>query len=356
MTHSLHIQGVEASPRSLTSLSLATRSAEGLRCLRCHMNKLPESDQKQSQQPQQPQPQRQQQQQSIDDDLVPPIETADGIYTAPPLFPNPDENATTGSKVKLDIQHEQLNEQKEKLTEKLSKLSHAQLVQHVVDSQYALHEWRHTCSDILSVLTLSPEMTDVFYSRSLRNLLKSALESLESVDCLRHLECSMPSIAAERPFVDIIRWDGLNYSEWKIIWSPKSWWVSVSADGSKWGLAFNCLANVSAISLNAKIQCSFSPDLTSLRLRFMEKPKLNMSVETNVGWGFVPIPVQQSIQDIIKSQIHQVVDSRLCNPQGMVVVLRRKPSSESVSDNDIYEATMAAKRANEVRLRSPSFF
>lgn len=273
----------------------------------------------------------------------------------PPLFPAPTKNADATSSVKLDVHHEHVNEQKDKLADRLAGLSKSELIQHAIDTHYTLHEWRHAASDLLSVLALSPEMTDAFYARSLRVMLKTALESLDSVDCLQHLECSMPSVAVERPIINVTRWDGLHYSEWSMQWSPKSWWVSVSADGSRWGLAFNCLANISAISLRGHIQCSFSPDLTALRIRFVEKPSLNMLVETTVGFGIVPLPVQESIQEIIRDRIKEFVDIRLCNDQGMVIVLRRKPL-HSISDNDIYEATMQAKRAKNIRLKSSSFF
>lgn len=233
----------------------------------------------------------------------------------------------------------------------LENLSHADLLQRAARAEALLAHWRHAASDLFTSLALSPDMTDAFYARSLRVLLKDALEALESVDALRHVEFSMPSVASEAPDVQLVRWDGLPFSEWEFEWAPVSWWVSVSADGSRWGLPFNCLANVSRISMKGRLFCSFSPDLTAVRVRFPARPLLRMTVDTSVGWGAVPFPVRQSIEALIRDEVDKFIDERLCNSQGMVIVLRRK-MVRALTDSDVLEAKLQAERAHDIRLTS----
>lgn len=297
----------------------------------------------------------------------------DGIYTTPPAFPpsdSPDDVALTtdsdtdraryrnrtNHRVKLDQHHQQISDQRETLVEQFSTLSQAELVQRLVDAQLSLHEWRHACSDIMSILTLCPELTELVYARSIRVVLRNALMSLESVDGVGHIECSMPCVNTERPLIDLNRWDGLHFSEWAIQWFPKSWWLSVSVDGSRWGIAFNILTTITNIRISGVVQLTLPSDLTAVRVRFAQKPKMSVAIDTSVGWGIVPVPVHESIQQIIRDKIEEVVHGRLCNDNGMVVVLRRKLANAAVSDSDLYEATMQAKRANNVKLRSSTFF
>lgn len=295
-------------------------------------------------------------------DKAPPTESKDSDHTTqskeePPTYVTPPPFSPSLSHDFIDPQPDTNGHphapphQQTTLHAQLSSLSRSQLEQRLIDTDSALHTWRTAATHLFTSLALSPEMTDAVYARSLRAMLKSALESLDSLESLRHVECSMPSVAKEAPSLDLIRWDGLHFSEWHVEWAPASWWVSVSADGSRWGLAFNCLTNVSNIRLNGLIQCSFSHDLTALRLRFATTPYLHLDVNTAVGWGIVPVPVQQSIAQIIRDQIDSFVDTRLCSHDGMVVVLRRK-STNPLSDSDVSEATSQAKRANAIRLRA----
>ena len=52
-------------------------------------------------------------------------------------------------------------------------------------------------SDLVSMLALSPEMAEAFYAHSLRDVLSDALRTLQPIEELRHVECSMPSVATE---------------------------------------------------------------------------------------------------------------------------------------------------------------
>ncbi|KAI0564260.1 hypothetical protein FGB62_28g230 [Gracilaria domingensis] len=262
---------------------------------------------------------------------VPPLS-----YTNPPAFPKtPPVHADTD----------------EDLRAHLKTLSHEQLVQRCMLNEMRLRQWEQASSSFVSALALTPEMTEAFYARSLRHLLSSALETLDVVDELRHVECSMPCVKGEAPRISLSLWRDLAYSEWHVQWSPASWWVSVSAVGYRWGLSFNCLTKVTGIYLNGMIRCSFSKDMTSLRIGFPQKPILDMTVESSVGWGAVPIPVREQIENLVRSEIEQFVQTRLTGANDMVVVLKRK-AEKHLTESDLQEARSQAERASAVNLRA----
>lgn len=263
--------------------------------------------------------------------------TADGYYLIPPPLPHappPEDKA-----------HE--------LRAKLKLLSHEQLLDRALAAELRLHEWKTATSELVTSLALTPELTEGFYSRTLRELLSAGLLPLESVDELRHVECSMPCVAGEKPEVCLIRWCGVQYSEWDIKFSPASWWVSVSAIGTRWGMSFNCLTNVTDIRIDGVFRVAFADDLTALRVSFRERPRIEMKVESSVGWGVVPLPVREQIEGMVREEMEGFVERKLMGDESMVVVLRRKAVAR-LSDTDIVEAKMQAERAASVNLRSPT--
>lgn len=263
--------------------------------------------------------------------------TEDGTYSSPPSFFQSQSNDKITSEQDLRAE--------------LKSLSSEELLERALSAEMRLKKWEGVASDFVSTLALCPEMTEAYYARLLRDLLSDALLTLDEVDELRHVECSMPCVKSEKPKVEMIEWNGLPYSEWMLEWSPHSWWVSVSAVGSRWGLGFNVLTRVSSISLKGVIRCSFSEDLTALRVSFRETPALLMSIESSVGWGVVPIPVREQIENLVRVEIERFVEQRLTGEENMVVVLRRK-ADPSISDSDIEEAIHQAERSKSVNLRS----
>lgn len=272
----------------------------------------------------------------------PQLTTVDGVYKPPPHF--------TAHHLK-EPSHTNDTSDETRLRAQLKALSADQMLDRLVSAELRLHKWEAAASHLVTTLALSPEMTEAFYARSLRDMLSGALLTLDTIDELRHVECSMPCVAAEAPAVAILDWKGLPFSTWDIDWAPHSWWVSVSAVGSRWGLGFNSLTRVSGIQLKGELRCAFSDDLTSLRISFVTKPLLEMDIESSVGWGAVPIPVREQIEGMVRVEIEHFVKSRLTGDESMVIVLRRKALAK-LSDSDILEAADQAKRASNINLRS----
>lgn len=277
-----------------------------------------------------------------------------GCATSPPPFPPAHRASSDADILKAPKPHEsaETDEDDEALRLDLHNLSREQLIARVLASEQQLRGWKAAVSELVTTLALCPEMTEGYYARSLRNLLSESLQALDAIDSLRHIECSMPSVAAEAPSVTLLHWSGLPYSTWLVDWSPSSWWLSVSAVGSRWGLGFNSLTNVSAIYLRGRLRCAFSSDLTAVRISFVEPPELDMCIESSVGWGAVPIPVREQIEASVRAEIVSFVETRLTGEESMVFVLRRK-ALEKISDSDLLEARKQAERASMVNLRSP---
>lgn len=261
------------------------------------------------------------------------------MYTEPPAFP----------KEKLVTKEED-----ESLRKQLLSFSHEQLVEECLSKDRQIRHWKRAASSLLTSMALTPDMTEAYYARALRELLSSALETLDVIEELRHIECSMPCLKGEAPRVSLVRWCDLQYSEWHVEWSPTSWWLSVSAVGCRWGIGFNCLTNVRGIFVNGVIRCAFAEDMTALRLSFLEKPILDMDIESSVGWGAVPIPVREQIEHLVRAEIEQFVEQRVTGRNDMVIALRAKVRS-SLSENDLQEARLQAERAKNVQLRSTTF-
>lgn len=269
----------------------------------------------------------------------PELETEEGRYTPAPLFVNRQED--------YDVDDDG---EREMLAARVVLMSREKgaLADEVLSLRAKMKEWEKMASEMVGALALAPDCT-AMYARLLRELLCDALLGVASIDALRHVECSLPSLPTERPALSLVRWDGLTDSEWDVEWSPTSWWVSVSAVGSRWGIGFNAVTRCSAIHVSGRLRAAFSPDLTALRVAFVDTPHLAMSVRSRVGWGAVPLPVRQQIEQVVRNQLRDFVSDTLVSDQGLVIVLRRK-AVELVTEDDVREATEAAERANSVQL------
>jgi hypothetical protein len=169
---------------------------------------------------------------------------------------------------------------------------------------------------LLAALTLSPA-ANAFYARYARTLLANALASLSVVTAVGHVECSMPSVAsgAEGPDLHIARYDGLHYSEWDVDWRPSSWWLSVAVATS---LALRVQVRVSGIRITGRARCALPRDLSSVRVSFVDAPKLELQIQTSVELSSVPVPLQANIDHEIREHITRFVVSAASLLRGAV--------------------------------------
>lgn len=183
-------------------------------------------------------------------------------------------------------------------------LTREELLERLAQAEKTCARYDHVARKLLSALALSPVMND-FYSRHARILLRDALLSLPSVSEVGHVECSMPSLASgsDAPFVEPVRFDGLQYSEWDVEWRPRSWWLSVAI---KTPLLLRIYVRLTGMGVVGRMRCSLSADLSSVRLAFSRRPSVWWTTETRVlGFGAVPEVLKSGLDAEIANQVER---------------------------------------------------
>lgn len=226
----------------------------------------------------------------------------------------------------------------------IHELTRAELIEQLAAAEARCARYANAAKSVLAALALSP-VANAHYSHVARSVLLSTLETLPSVSSVSFCECSMPSIAsgAEAPNLDLIRFDGLDYSEWGVSWSPRSWWLSVALTTI---LGLHVHVRVSNFRLQGQLRCSLSLDLSSLRLAFAGSPKLDLVIETKVGLGVVPVPLRDSIETTVRDGIANFFSANLLNENSMLFVLRRR--QYAIGDDELAAAIDAANRASNI--------
>lgn len=276
----------------------------------------------------------------------PPLVTCDGRYTRVPSF------CTSASDSGMSSTEMNMNETEENATREMEDLetkSKEELMREVMKLRRQINDWEDLTSRIVAAIALAPEMNSM-YSRLLRTLLSEALKQITTIREILHIECSLPSITREKPKLKLLESESLSNSLWELRWSPKSWWISVSAIGLRWGLSFQALTTIRKIEISGKLRCAFSSDITAIRISFIEEPQLDMEIIADVGWGIVPLPVQQQIDQVVRAEMKKFLIDTLVGDNSTVFVLRRK--IVSMTAEDLLEAKDAAKRANNIKFHS----
>lgn len=229
----------------------------------------------------------------------------------------------------------------------LHELTRAELIARLAAAEESCARYANAARAILAALALSPA-ANAYYARIARTLLVDTLETLPSITSIRHCECSMPSIAsgAEAPVLDLVRFDGLSYSEWDVLWSPRSWWLSVAVTTA---VGLHVHVRVSNLKLQGRFRCSLPHDLSSVRIGFAGSPHIDLSIETEIGIGVVPVPFHESIESTVREGIANFFAGNLLNDNSMLFVLRRRQCL--IGEEEVAAAVEAAKRASSILSR-----
>ncbi len=276
----------------------------------------------------------------------PPLVTGDGRYTRVPSFSASSSGSALSSS---DANAVEANGKPRKEVDELQNKSKDELIAEVLALRSRITAWEKLSSSLVAAVALAPEM-NAMYARLLRSLLCDALRQVSTISQLLHVECSLPSIASEKPRLTLLHCDSLADTVWDVVWAPSSWWVSVAATGARWGIPFQALTTVRRIQISGRLRCAFASDVTAIRVAFDEEPRLDMQVLAEVGWGVVPIPVQQQIEQVVRSELRRFVTDTLVGENSTVFVLRRK--LVNMTAEDLKEAKDAARRANNIKLHS----
>mmetsp|Transcript_1002 Transcript_1002/g.3987 ORF Transcript_1002/g.3987 Transcript_1002/m.3987 type:complete len:206 (-) Transcript_1002:421-1038(-) len=184
---------------------------------------------------------------------------------------------------------------------------------------------------------MSPRQNDT-YASEVSKLLESALGSLSFVERLRYVNCSFPAANANAPVVELLNWNSLDDSEWKLSWAPP-WSCEVCVDGRVQVISFSTLLRVAGARVEGRLRLSFSSDLSTLSIRFLEMPDAHVDVTCKVIIGQLPLPIQETMGSLVREVALRWIRENLVSPNKLDLTLHEK---KAVSDDDFAAAKRAA--------------
>lgn len=185
-------------------------------------------------------------------------------------------------------------------------------------SRRVSEEWSLAASALVNVLLMSPKQNG-HYAAEVSKLLESALGSLSFVERLRYVNCSFPAAAGNAPRVQLLRWESLEYSEWRMSFSP-AWSCEVCVDGKQL-ISFSTLVKVLNAKIEGRLRLAFSPNLASLSLSFVDVPTADVDVECGVIIGQVPLPIRETVGNIIRDAARDWIKENLVYPKSIKLTL-----------------------------------
>ena len=162
--------------------------------------------------------------------------------------------------------------------------------------------WEECMQQLVHCVMLSPDMNDM-YKTECSTLLKDALNGVEQIQAVRFVDCSFPSVPAEAPHIQLIRWESMQDSEWQLRWAP-SWSVQVAVEGQQY-VSFSMSMRLYDLRLSGRITLKMSTDLATIIISFKQPPKLRLKTECTVSWGSVPLPLQTYIEQVVQDEFQR---------------------------------------------------
>jgi len=204
-------------------------------------------------------------------------------------------------------------------------------------ARQANENWATAASALVNVLLMSPRQNDN-YASEVRKQLQKALGSLSAVERIRYVNCSFPASKAHAPSVKLVRWHALDDSEWELRWSP-AWSCEVVVDGRQ-VISFSALLRVSGVSATGRLKLAFSKDLSKLKLQFAETPATKLDVDCKVIIGKVPLPIQETMGNLIRDGALRWINDNLVAPNDLTITLHER--QRALTDKEYEQAKNAA--------------
>mmetsp|Transcript_17964 Transcript_17964/g.54972 ORF Transcript_17964/g.54972 Transcript_17964/m.54972 type:complete len:322 (-) Transcript_17964:347-1312(-) len=216
-------------------------------------------------------------------------------------------------------------------------------------AKLANEKWASAASALVNVLLMSPRQNDN-YASEVRKQLEKALGSLSVVERIRYVNCSFPASKAHAPSVKLVRWHALDDSEWELRWSP-AWSCEVVVDGRQ-VISFSTLLRVSGVAITGRLKLAFSKDLSKLKLQFAETPATSLAVDCKVIIGKVPLPIQETMGNLIRDGALRWINDNLVAPNDLSITLheRERPLSDQEYEQAKTAALVGAQRAKDSAL------
>ena len=187
--------------------------------------------------------------------------------------------------------------------------------------------WEHCVHDLFSGLLLSPRM-NARYEVKVSKMLERALTKLDQIESVRYVKCSFPSVASEAPHLKLRRWESLESSEWEVTFAP-CWKIELCLEGRSLMMPFKLLVRVGSIQMKGELRLSFPPDLMHTLISFNAMPDFDMSIDSDVSLGSVPMPLQRGASALIRYELRKWLAHKAVAPHAMKI--KRSPPSEVAS-------------------------
>lgn len=213
--------------------------------------------------------------------------------------------------------------------------------------QARLDNWEAAARDALNAVALSPASNER-YKHEITEQLQQIMSKIEQVQKVLYINCSFPAISAQAPVIEMHSWTALDRSAWSIRWNP-SWSVEVSLEGWHY-IPFSLSIRVSGIAIDGRFNLKMSPRLDYFWVSFGKDIKLDMNVEVEVTWGIVNMPLQATIERMVRTGLDDWLRTSLIEPNSMRFIGMPLKGVSGVTDEDVQKATEAAEQA---MLRTP---
>ena len=190
--------------------------------------------------------------------------------------------------------------------------------------EQSLH-WKMCVQDLFNGLLLNPRM-NAKYEMKVTRLLERAIMKLEQIEAVRYVKCSFPSVASEAPRLRLIRWVTLDESEWEVTFEPTSWKIELCLEGRQI-LPFKLLVRVGHLRIKGELRLSLPNDLMSVLLSFNSMPAFDMSIDSEVSLGSVPMPLQRGASALIRHELRKWLEKKAVAPHAMRI--KRAPPQDA---------------------------
>ena len=161
---------------------------------------------------------------------------------------------------------------------------------------------------------------------------------------MRYVRCSFPSVAAEAPELLLRRWVSMDDSDWEVSFRSKCWSIELGLEGRTMLMPFKLIVRVTAMSLKGVISLTLPNDLAFVVFSFHEMPKLQMTMDTTVSLGSVPMPLQRGASALIRAEIKKWLSNTAVAPHSLKInrSVRTQDQLDLQAEEDLAAAPAAA--------------
>ena len=216
-----------------------------------------------------------------------------------------------------------------------------------------LRMWEDVVSRLAFLMLLGPEMSE-YYKRTLMKELSTALRSLDQIEEVRDLKCSLPAVPSEAPRLELVRGGDLaEPMEWDLLWAAASWSVSLSVSGRVYGVGFSLDLRLHRFGVRGRVKVVIprgaDGDLSQIKVSFLRPPELDVAVDCHVVVGMVPLPVRSQVDAKVRSSFARWLECELVEPNAMLFKLASMRPKRNLSDADVQQAIADAERAGRTK-------